>query len=278
VLTAIANSKAGRLHLEGSELTVSWSEVFRRSEDLLTAVFFSRLRYLSDFGLGKVLGFLIGQEAADSLGELDEIEFWPHLVGLEQRSWVEPDVLLHFKNATLIIEVKPPFGGDQGLIQWQAEIHAFVAECLGDRRSTPETVHFLALGRNTRPQGEQSTSEFDTKGCFELFIHTREWEPLARALPVWKDGCPRTDTAVFDDWRMAFELFELHVDVERYWEDLVAWSDRFYLSMSSLTVWSQPECQPSALTILPMTMETPLSWRALLGFARTNPLELTSWK
>lgn len=279
MLTAIASNKAGRVRFEGSELSFSWREVFRRSEDLLTAAFFSRLRYLSDASLARVLGLLIGQEAADRLGALDEIEFWPHLVGLEQRSWVEPDVLLHFENATLIVEVKPPFGGDQGLAQWQAEIHAFVAECLGDKRTAPETLHFLALGRNKRSPGEQPTSEFDTKGCFELFVHTREWDPVAMALSEWMDDCPRTDAAVFNDWQTAFELFDLHVEVERSWKELVAWPSRSRLSLSALAAWSLPKSQLSAaLTMEPVTNKNPLSWRTLLGFARAHPLELTTWK
>ncbi len=278
MLTAIASNKAGRLRFEESELSFSWREVFRRSEDLLTAVFFSRLRYLSAAGLARVFGLLIGQEAAECLGELHEIEFWPHLVGSEQRSWVEPDVLLHFENATLIVEVKPPFGGDQGLVQWRAEINAFVAECLGDRRTAPETVHFLALGRNTRPHGEQPASEFNTKGCFELFIHTREWEPVAMALPVWMDDCPRTDAAVFNDWQTAFELFDLHAEVERNWQELEAWSLRSRLSLSALAAGWPPESLPSTFPRQPVTKNTSLSWRALLNLARLHPLELTTWK
>jgi len=278
MLTAIDSNKAGRLRFEGTELSFSWREVFRRSEDLLTAVFFNRLRYLSDSSLNRVVGLLIGQEAADVLGDFDGIDFWPHLVGLEQRAWVEPDVLLHFENATLIVEVKPPFGGEQSVAQWRAEIQAFVAECLNGREA-PDTVHFVALGRNTRPEGEQRSIDFDTQGCFELFVHTREWDRIAMALSNWMEDCPRTDTAVFSDWQTAFRLFDLHVEEERNWADLLTLPKRSSLSLSAIKHWSlSKKLLPGALAIPPTAQEPPLSWKSLLDFAGAHQLELKTWK
>jgi hypothetical protein len=278
MLTAIASNKAGRVRFDGSELNFSWREVFRRSEDLLTAAFFSRLRYLSDASLARVLGLLIGQEAADRLGALDEIEFWPHLVGLEQRSWVEPDVLLHFENATLIVEVKPPFGGDQCLAQWQAEIQAFVAACRTGSRTLPPTIHFLALGRNKRGMNVQVDDEFDTRGCFELNLHTREWEPLVLAMSNLAEGSGRSDRAIIEDWQKAFELFGLHVSVQHSWAGLVGMTTSSLLSVTPLTAWPVLPLSEVDGTSPNMANGFNSSWQALLGFALIHPLVIPLWK
>lgn len=274
MLTAIARSKAGRISISGNEASVSWREVFRRSEDLLTAAFFGRLRYLSDAAINRVLGVLIGQEAADSLGVLNKVEFWPHLTGLKDRSWVEPDVLMHFECGLVLVEVKPPFGGGQYLEQWQAQVHSLVAECRGKERSIPDVVHFLALGRNTRPEGEYVPDDFDTQGCFELFIHTREWETILAAIPNWTSACSRVDAAVLADWMQAFELFGLHYEVSRSWTELLAWKAPT-LSLTSLSWWRSTEF---AIQAGPHLADEIAPWYPLLQYARNNPLELDAWK
>lgn len=276
MLTAIAKGKAGRITFPGIEASVSWREVFRCSEDLLTAVFFGRLRYLSDNGITSVLGVLIGQEAADSLGELHDVEFWPHLTGLKDRSWVEPDVLLHFESGLVLVEVKPPFGGDQYLEQWQAEVHSLVAECRDGERSAPEVVHFLALGRNNWTAGEHEPDDFDTEGCFELLIHTLEWETILAAIPNWASDCSRADAAVFEDWMRAFELFGLHHEVTLSWRELLAW-DVPPLSLTALSWWSTLNTERATQDAPPRAAENS-SWASLLQYARNNPLELDGWK
>lgn len=276
MLTAIAKGKAGRISIPGSEASVSWREVFRRSEDLLTAAFFGRLRYLSDPGINRVLSVLIGQEAADRMGALDEVEFWPHLTGLKDRSWVEPDVLLHFETGLVLVEVKPPFGGDQYLEQWQAEVHSLVAECRDGERTAPDIVHFVALGRNNWTAGKHQPGDFDTGGCFELFIHTREWEILLAAIPTWTGECSRADGAVFEDWMRAFELFGLHHEVTLRWSDLLAWKAP-PLSLSSLSCWPTPDSGLAMRVTTTPADEAP-PWAPLLRFANNNPLESDVWK
>lgn len=276
MLTAIAKGKAGRISIPGSEVSVSWRDVFRRREDLMTAAFFGRMRYLSDNGINRVLGILIGQEAADSLGTILNVEFWPHLTGLTDRSWVEPDVLLQFESGLLLIEVKPPFGGGQYLKQWQAEVHSLVEECRNGERITPDVVHFLALGRNDWTAGKHQPEDFDTGGCFELFIHTREWETILAAIPTWTYECLRTDAAVFEDWMLAFELFGLHDELIVSWDDLLE-RPLPELSLAPLTWWPtlNSECTMQAEHL---RVNGESHWVPLLQYAQDNPLEFNAWK
>lgn len=279
MLTALVTRHAGRIDIPGIDDSISWHDVFRQSENLLTAVFFSRLRFLSDESLTKVLGLFIGQAEASNLGLFKEIEFWPHLAGLNERSWVEPDILIHFENATLIVEVKPPFGGGQYLEQWQAEVHSFVAECMSGARTAPDVVHFVALGRNSCPIGKQSIAEFDTQDCFKLSVHAQEWDSIISALPTWRNDCSRIDTAVFNDWEQAFDLFDLHVaKAILSWVDLLAYQQKNALSLSKLSFWQMIEAIPLKSTISTKKEEKSKKWQALLAFTRNHPLEFHTWK
>ncbi len=84
MLMTISRGKAGRLQLPGSDLQLGWRDVFRRNEDLLTGVIFSRFRFLSPHGLVQAMGLLVGEEHAEVLGSLEAIEFWPRLTGLSE--------------------------------------------------------------------------------------------------------------------------------------------------------------------------------------------------
>lgn len=179
MLTAITKGKAGRIWLEGAEHTVSWRDVFRRSEDLLTATIFSRVRYLSPAVLTNFMATLLNLEVARSLGPLVQVDFWRNMEGTHGRVRVQPDVLMWFANALVIVEVKPPFGGNQSLDQWQAQVHA-VAHLArkGDDVSVPKRVHFIGLGRNTFSIDQQTQAAFTTDGLFDLSLHTVEWGSL----------------------------------------------------------------------------------------------------
>lgn len=276
MLTAILNSKAGRVLLPGTEVSVRWRELFQRSEDLLTAVFFGRLPYLSNEGLEKVLGLLLGSDAATSMGGLIKTEFWPHLTGTGERSWVEPDVLLSFENAALLIEVKPPFGGCQREEQWVAEVDALLAAYLNGSREPLDQLHFLALGQNKLPAETLEQFEIKTSRRVEFKAHAQEWEIILSALPEWRNSGTRQDQAILDDWLNAFSLFELEKQVDRGWSAMLSW-EYPRMALTALAPW-QIYLPEAPRTEKPQKSDTANPWLQLLEFAYANTLELQSWK
>jgi len=269
MLTAVASGKAGRIQIAGVEHRVSWREVFRRSEDLLTATIFSRMRYLSESSLNSVMGLLIGKEAAQELGLLQGIDFWRNLEGTHGRTKVQPDVLMWFDDALVVVEIKPPFGGDQYLGQWKAQIHAVAHLCAQDDESFPACVHFVGLGRNTRHVKSQSCEDFDTQGAFDLRLHTAEWDTLSESIPRMRVSALGADLAVFDDWLSAMELFGIQSAAYR-WPELFAWASRRELSLDAI------RCLPKMpeMKISSSLRVAPASWNHLIAFSAAQPLTL----
>lgn len=211
MLRAILKGKAGRVELEDGT-SQSWREVFRKREDLLTAVFFGRLRYLSDAGEQKVLALLISKEAADRAGKIQSIKFWPKYSSpIKGQSWVEPDVLIECENAVILIEVKPPFGGDQYSRQWENEIRSFIHDqndCDWET-DTANELHFLALGRvfdGWKVVSEKLTQEF---AGYRLSVSVREWQNICFGITALLLNEDSRDKAVYEDWMEAFNLFGL---------------------------------------------------------------------
>lgn len=223
MLVAITHNKAGRIRIASEQHTLSWRDAFSRSEDLLTAVFFGRFRYLSGSALVFVMARLIGDQEAETLGELKHVEFWPHLTEVNERAWVEPDVLMHFELATVMIEVKPPFGGQQSLDQWRAEITALLAEAKAQSRDVKEKVYFVALGQISSTADAGTALAIDAKAYFDLEICQVEWQRLMTSLRTVDADISATDKAVFDDWQCAFELFGLE-PVTLSWDALYAFA------------------------------------------------------
>jgi hypothetical protein len=269
MLTAITRGKAGRVRLPGSEFDLSWRDVFRAREDLLTAVFFGRMRYLSDTALLRAMRSLIG-ESADELGAFVDSEFWPRLEQLKGRAWVEPDVLLKFEHALVMVEVKPPFGGEQSVAQWQAEVDALLAELRGDASWEAPVVHFVALGRTSRVRAD-ALAEFDTEDLFDLHVHCVEWQDLALPLSDWAAGSARSDAAVFEDWISAFELFGIQVRRPREWKPLADWAEGHSVAVELLHQW------PAGRAVVPPAPQATPGWAALLDFTDRYPMELEPW-
>ncbi|MBL0664510.1 hypothetical protein [Aeromonas caviae] len=247
MLYAILHGKAGRIEREGESLR--WRDLFKGSEDLLTATFFGRLPHLSDGALGAVLRFLLGDNSLDP-ATFQRLELWPKLASLQDRRYVEPDVLLHFDDALVVIEVKPPFGGDQYREQWLAQVNAVVGEAEFD--DYEDRLYYVALGNI--PVAPLIRPELP-----ERFVQMtlREWEPLRRYLQTASEfeSC-RQDRAIRDEWLLAFELFGM-APVVPEWAPLFAYAGQLDLDCG---VMSERETPPPA---------EPTGWAALLDYAGT---------
>lgn len=208
MLSAILHGKAGRVEI--GEQTLSWRELFRTREDLLTSVFFGRLEYLSDPAQAYVLALLLGKSLSGTLGRLEKIQFWPRLEGLEECRYVEPDVVLSFNDYLVLVEVKPPYGGDQCKDQWRKEITA-----LRIQNNECKSIIFLALGRNVPSwQADAAALESEFPG---LQVVVQEWQvlkdELRKAMPDTVDG---RDSRVMADWMEAFRLYGLRTRPEPF--------------------------------------------------------------
>ncbi|NKL38783.1 hypothetical protein GFL49_34825 [Rhizobium leguminosarum bv. viciae] len=138
MLLALTQGKAGRI---GNEIKAgsSWREVFKSSEDLLTAAVFGRLVYLRGSRLWSILRNAFGSALPDyKLVELVDASFWPTWPENEGGTkTVEPDVFLQFNvgdpavRIDVIVEAKYRPGYDQYAEQWQRQwtaYHRFVAQ------------------------------------------------------------------------------------------------------------------------------------------------------
>lgn len=252
MLQAIWQGKAGRIEQDGS--SVRWRELFRRSEDLLSATFFGRFPYLSDAALSAVLECLIGSPAG-SLSPFEKLELWPRLTRLEERSYVEPDVLLRFRDELVMIEVKPPFGGGQYREQWLAQTRALAVE---DEYANYQRIYYVALGN----------AQLQPLSCAELpdarFVGMtlREWGQLRLALleTTTFETC-RQDRAILDDWLCAFELFGMAPYIPS-WTPLFSYAGSLHCDLSHIASIHLAKTAP----VLP-------TWSSLLDYACQLSLE-----
>lgn len=177
MLKAILHGKAGRIEHNQNE-SVSWSSLFKAREDLLTSTIFERFAYLTDEVQQNMLlhWFKNGYgEALTGFGELSDITYWPRFIHEHDNgtNQVEPDLILHFEHCNLIVEVKPPAGGDQYFEQWQKEIESFIQSEQGQEKP----LYFLAIGRISNTKTEQWANTLLKKDNSNLLkgIASLEW-------------------------------------------------------------------------------------------------------
>lgn len=272
MLKAILNGKAGHISLDNGS-SQSWREVFRLREDLLTAVFFGRLQYLSESGAQNVLSLLIGNKPAQSVGGIHEVVFWPKLnvTDLGNRCFVEPDLLILCESAVLLIEVKPPFGGMQSTKQWKNEIDSLVQQFEKDdpEYDIPDVIHFIALGRNSGDwQGEAIKLEIDYNEQ-NLRIHTVEWEEINDGITQLNDLETGRDRAIFLDWLEAFALFGM---IKRP----LPFSDLLKLNGSITASWDN--FFASQTFQIDLKSDVFEDWSPLVQLMHKRQLDITSWK
>ncbi len=265
MLTAILHGKAGRVELDG--LPVSWRQLFRKREDLLTAVFFGRLPYLSDEAQEQILALLIGKTLAGEFGQLRDIRFWPKLDGTEGRKYVEPDVVLEFNEHLLLVEVKPPFGGSQSSQQWRNEIQS-----LQSNNDDEKNIVLLALGRNMpgwRTMAQKLEVEFEE---LNLRIFCREWHDLLSAISSMRNEAETRDARIYADWFEAFHLFGMITAIAPFSDllPLCSSAEIFNESFAALQRWA-PKAQNQHKTI------TYIDWTSLLPLVRELEQEEFQW-
>ncbi|MFS1864677.1 hypothetical protein [Vibrio breoganii] len=159
MLKAILHGKAGRIEHNKDE-SVSWSQLFKAREDLLTSTVFERFAYLSDALQKHLIQHWFkahSGEVPQCFGEFKSISYWSRFTHEhdEGSNQVEPDLIIHFDNCNILVEVKPPAGGDQYFEQWQKEIESF----LQSEDDSPKDLYFLAIGRIEQKQAQKWASE-----------------------------------------------------------------------------------------------------------------------
>lgn len=219
MLKAVLHGKAGRIEQDNNE-SVSWRKLFKSHEDLMTAAVFGRFSYLSPV----VQNYLLQQwlNTKEDFSNFEHIEFWPtyQLNDGKQERNVEPDLVLNFSHCNLIIEVKPPAGGDQYLNQWRREIKSF----LQSEEGTDKPLYFLAIGRVSKKDAaiwaktlmtefSDSSNECTDEVLSDTLkkICALKWQPVADSVIALEklDIANKQDTRIIKDIIDAFELYNL---------------------------------------------------------------------
>lgn len=215
MLKAIVNGKAGRIDAHKGE-SVSWSRLFKRHEDLLTATFFERFSYLSD----AVQLSLLSHWFAEHSGTLQHqflgfktIDYWVRFELGEQGNYkqVEPDLIMRFNDFNIMVEVKPPDGGDQSDEQWANEIASFIQ----DPNNDSKPLYFLAIGGSNPKLAKAWSSQLLQRFAPQLTaIAALNWQPVAKQLLDLANGSVdialnRQDTQVLKDMLEGLNLYGL---------------------------------------------------------------------
>lgn len=234
MLNAIIHGKASRLDLDGDSQSLSWRQLYKKREDLLTAAFFSRFTYLSGLLQHQLLKKWLG--GVGDFTTFKGIDFWPsyELTERKDRKLVEPDLLLRFKDCDLLIEVKPPQGGNQNYEQWQLEIEGYYAQ-----EDKIQPLYFLAIGRVGNVLDKLNIEAIREKHENFQAANVIEWKPIAYQLYKLKqcNELDAQDHRVVDDMIKALELYGIRA-FDLRWDDL----EKHYaqpLSLNALDAWPQ---------------------------------------
>lgn len=222
MLKAIIHGKAGRIEHNEND-SVSWSSLFKAREDLLTSTFFERFAYLSDLAQMQILAdcfTLLTDEFKGTFGAFQFIDYWPRYTlkeGDESRQ-VEPDLVIRFELCNLIVEVKPPEGGDQYYEQWQREIASFIQS--DERNELP--LHFLAIGRIEVDNATKWTESLKQSYLCLKTVGATKWQAVTDSLVklVDSDEISPTDRRVLNDMLEALALYGLKIN-NFEWHDLI---------------------------------------------------------
>jgi hypothetical protein len=256
MLRAMSGGKAGRIRIEGTEYKISWRKVFKEDEDPLTAAVFSRLSYLPSDMAWRILcrnACPMG-DLRVSLGELDEILFWPRQNAESLgRGYVEPDVILNFEHGTVLVEVKKSDSNLQKPEQWAEELAAYAG---GPELNIGLPVYFLAIGgieclnERTLVQRVCEAKQIAKKknltlphqwvavGCSLQGLRTSVEIELESSITTPERGVRQ----IFRDILLAFDLYGLRSIswLAELPSDLSGWPRLCHASVDELNSWLSP--------------------------------------
>jgi hypothetical protein len=233
MLNAIIHGKAGRIELENDTDSISWRQVYKKREDLLTAALFSRFTYLSSLLQHRLLKQWLGG-VGDFTG-FKGIDYWPRyeLNKHDDRDFVEPDLLLRFTDCDVLVEVKPPEGGDQYIEQWQLEIEGYYAQ-----EQSVKPLYFLAIGRVSNILADLDVKAIQVKHPTFQKASSIEWKPIASQLhKLHLSGeLDAQDNRVAEDMGKALSLYGIRAH-DLNWEDLQKLSAENPLNLNVIEAW-----------------------------------------
>lgn len=214
MLIALTNGKAGRIKQDIS-VGASWRDLFRSSEDLLTASVFGRLSYLEGPMLWKILRRGLGVELPDyKVVDLYNVEFWPTWPeGDGAAKTVEPDVFLQFNvgdpsiQIDLIVEAKIGTGLDQYADQWRRQWTAYhELPSTTDSDATPYLIAIGGLGEHEASYMRRMLEDLQNGG-HEIKALAANWPKLLEAvIAVGKETTSQRDTRILSDIVSALAL------------------------------------------------------------------------
>ena len=223
MLNAVLNGKAGRVDPKDFKEAVSWRQLYKTREDLLTSAFFTRFTYLSSEVQDCLLKYWL--ETEDDFTDFEQAEFWPSY-GLpegETGKRVEPDLLLSFDRCDVLIEVKAPQGRLQYIGQWDDQLTGYFEQ---DTEFKP--LYFLAVGQvwkidslsvNKIKELEDKHNLREDRVAIET-VKTIKWKSIAEQLYKLQiaNALSGQDERILTDMLMALELYGVQA-YEPKWSD-----------------------------------------------------------
>ncbi|CAM3187630.1 hypothetical protein VIRA109638_16270 [Vibrio rarus] len=230
MLKAILYGKAGRVEIGQSE-SVSWLNLYKAREDLLTSTVFERIAYLSE-AMRKLIitewfefdHRVIGINLGDFLG----IDYWPrfahrHTLGTNT---VEPDLILRFSHCNIVVEIKPPNGGVQYFEQWEKEIESFL-----QNKEENKPLYFLAIGNIGKKQLYEWAPKLLTKFEPLKSVAGIKWDFVAQRLIQHNNSLDIRcqDKAILSDIILGLEIYGIQTNP-------FLWKDFYKMSMPNLSI------------------------------------------
>ena len=244
MLNAVLSGKAKRLDTGNGE-TLSWREVLRTNEDIITATLFERLTYLPGNVAWEILvrTFHLGLTLY-RVARLERIEFWPRW-SEEGDSSVEPDVFMRWsvgdpaRRVDFVVEAK--HGGAQYSQQWSRQQNAYASWSADDDVTVDETVFLAIGGAGENPQETANNLSVEvqqeTGSKVKMKALAADWTHLAAALFRAKSQVsqPEVKSVINDMLEALAEFGYRHFELSSSLLSIEPIGDSFSDSLAALT-------------------------------------------